>query len=668
MIASPQHRLRAARLLALIMAALPAGSGCSNDGTQTLAPPASDGGNDAAVDGDAPTQPDAPSDSGWDTADADGPVGTDAQSEAGPEGGFEDAPTGAEVKYVLGAGRADFAFELQDLGIGYHTGKALDEAIAMYGLADVIGRLEVENALTHTVSLHRVDSEGFPVPMVGEWDYSCIHLSGSEIDGAGLPRSGFPCFDSLQGCDDPPHAGVAYDRAWAYHGARRDHEYAAYPTAKGFIDHTGHYLFPHYSASWGGNLVVSELGENINSVQAHIAFLRGASRQFGVPWGTDFSPWFGDGMLDYWQGADRVWYRTDANGNITDYYSGSDHGHSLSLNERIWYLSFLGGASYLLQEGASVNFFAAKQAPTALSPLGQLAQSFQTFVTNHPDRGTPYVPIAVVVDFYHGLGLGTWNRPAGQEVSWNHFPLDATQQSTLGLLDALWPGSFRVSSASEANYIVNGPVGDTVDVLADLDNQATLSLLSSYSVVFMSGAVHWTTQWKSAVWNGFLAQGGSLILDVNPTHDAIFADLGAPALSPFVPGYAADQIGAADVLSGRVVRVASPVHYPALLAELGRRVLPFGVTGTGFALNRKASGSWLVTLVNNSGVDKQPRTPTVISGGPVTASLTPPAGQQLVQVTALHSAHTPSWSAAGLQVPVDPGGVTVLEVEVAAGP
>jgi hypothetical protein len=55
------------------------------------------------------------------------------------------------------------------------------------------------------------------------------------------------------------------------------------------------------------------------------------------------------------------------------------------------------------------------------------------------------------------------------------------------------------------------------------------------------------------------------------------------------------------------------------------------------------------------------------TGGPVTASLTHSAGQELVQVNAVHSAHAVMVGGRP-QVPVDPGGVAVLEVEVAAGP
>ena len=54
----------------------------------------------------------------------------------------------------------------------------------------------------------------------------------------------------------------------------------------------GHYLMHHYAAEWGAlSLIGSEVGENIDSIQAHFAFNRGAARQFHAPWFIDFSDW-----------------------------------------------------------------------------------------------------------------------------------------------------------------------------------------------------------------------------------------------------------------------------------------------------------------------------------------------------------------------------------------
>jgi hypothetical protein len=45
-----------------------------------------------------------------------------------------------------------------------------------------------------------------------------------------------------------------------------------------------------HTAMWSGLTVIgSEVGENIDSIQAHFAFNRGAARQFHLPWFIDFS-------------------------------------------------------------------------------------------------------------------------------------------------------------------------------------------------------------------------------------------------------------------------------------------------------------------------------------------------------------------------------------------
>ena len=51
----------------------------------------------------------------------------------------------------------------------------------------------------------------------------------------------------------------------------------------------GHYLMHHYSATWSLLSVIgSEVGENINSIQAHFAFNRGAARQYHLPWFIEY--------------------------------------------------------------------------------------------------------------------------------------------------------------------------------------------------------------------------------------------------------------------------------------------------------------------------------------------------------------------------------------------
>jgi len=66
---------------------------------------------------------------------------------------------------------------------------------------------------------------------------------------------------------------------------------------------TGHYSYHHYAAAWDPNvdIIGIEIGENISSINANIAFCRGASRQFNKYMGIDFSPWWGSHIRDYTQ-------------------------------------------------------------------------------------------------------------------------------------------------------------------------------------------------------------------------------------------------------------------------------------------------------------------------------------------------------------------------------
>ncbi len=562
---------------------------------------------------------------------------------------------------LLGPGQPDFLFELQDGGQGAHTGPVLDQAIVDQGLGDVIARQRFCDEVTRSWRVERVDTDGLPLPLMGEWDYSLIHIASTDQDGSGLERASFVCFDPVQtpGCPALETVAQAYERAAVYFQQRVAHDREVYPTSQHFIGHTGHYLFGHYSAALGAPLIASEVGENINSTQAHVAFTRGAGRQFGVPWGIDMSPWFGNGVPDYWTGQDRVWCGSDPN----DCASGSDHGHSLSLHRRTWWLSYLAGARYVMQEGASVNFFSSPAADAGLSPLGLEAQTFHTLTSLHPDRGQPHVPFAVVTGYYHGLGLGTWSRPPGQEVSWNHFPITGAPRSTLALLDALWPGSFRVwdTPLSESRYLVDSAVGNTVDVLVDVASQLSLETLLRYNVLYLSGDVNVSADTVKA----FLAQPGRWVVLESPAHDALLTALGEVTFGAFLPDQDATAVGISYQLGGPLVRVASPGLYPTVVRAIAPYFLPFVVSdGLDFSLGRVGASSWRLALFNHQGVDKQPRSPEVTTGSPRSVTLTASPGSSFQGVTSWLTSSTPTWSPATVTLTIAPGDVAVLALDM----
>lgn len=498
-------------------------------------------------------------------------------------------------------GRPDFLFHVQDSHIGHATGDTLRQFAAETNLATVLPTIVVEGL----EYLRTRDAR--PVASIDEWGYSAIQLGPHELDGAGLPRAGFPCFSSVQGCADPASREEALTRLRAYWDARHAHQV---PPGAYVISMNGHYYFQHYAAEWGADMVMSEVGENINGTQAHIAFTRGAAKQFNRAWGIDMSPWYGAGVNDYWAEEDRVWcQQRNADGSCAVWHSGPDHGHSISLFERIYYTAYMAGAQYLKAEAGSINFLASKHPPARLSPLGEMAQRFHAFTKAHPDRGEPYVPYAILLDYHHGLGLGSWYKPAGKENVFESIPMNDADRETLQLLETFWPGAFRVQGGDEAQYLVRTPLGDTVDVL--LEN-APLEALLSYNVLLLAGEITPDTEITERL-GAYLARGKTIVF--SPSHTPILAALNTTP-NEAIGALPTTMAAQCSHRGGSIIQLKDGHAWPTLLTELHQRVVPFQITGdpVHYLLNRRGD-SFILTLINNRGVTKQPKAAVEVDSG-----------------------------------------------------
>jgi hypothetical protein len=271
---------------------------------------------------------------------------------------------------------------------------------------------------------------------VWEYDYSGLHLDNHHLDGAGLARGIFPAINHFQGIADPVDHNEAYSRMAIYFLARG----GAGSTAIG-----GHYYLQHMTAALGAKGVGCEVGENINSTQSHIAFTRGAAKQYRLKWGVDMSSWFGPSITAY----DNTWGA----------YGGPDHGHSLSLHKRTYYAAYAAGADWVQAEAGAINLFSGD----SLTALGIVAKEFYDFTQANPDLGEAYVPYAILVPRNHGFGLSTtaWG------LNWATLGFTAKEQSLITLFSSIWPQSFTTSvmGGDESLYMVNGP--DLFDVLTE---------------------------------------------------------------------------------------------------------------------------------------------------------------------------------------------------------
>jgi hypothetical protein len=461
--------------------------------------------------------------------------------------------------------------------------------------------------------------------IAAEWGYSFTHLDG-QLDGAGRAiQAGYP---------EPPA-----DRA------------ACLPVIEAFLHRqyiqgaprpwasmNGHFPWHHYAAEFGFDQIGSEIGENINNYQWHIALNRGAARQYRRPWFIDFSAWHGPSISDYSQG--KIWGE----------YSGPEHGHSMSLFERSLFMSYMAGAGQLTAEaGGAIAFLDTPDEAGVypLSPYGEVCKRLRDFSKQHPDIGVALTPFGIVLDKFHGAYPGFGERKA----FW-HFPYTPGDTMTWNLIDSIWPGGWEVMGRDEQGAMVNGPYGDTFDIL--LQN-ASQSVLNSYPCLILSGDLRLESDEVLRL-QQYVEQGGMLFL--NTAYRSQFPD-------------DQDDDNTLETGKGRVVTYGPDYDITALdalIRDALAKHLPVRVSGgVQYLVNLKPDAA-LVTLINNDGVTKAPREPARVDASKRRAAEIVYTGEGAVasasdiknqQALVLHDDSR-------IEAEIAAGGIAVVELRIAA--
>jgi hypothetical protein len=407
--------------------------------------------------------------------------------------------------------------------------------------------------------------------------------------------------------------------------------------------------FAHALTQWGVNLVGMETAAVMPMTGMRIAFTRGAARQFGGAFLYYHAPNFGDTATTFTK-------QQNFAGPDFFYHSryGPTMGPSLSWYRKSYYLYYMAGASAIYLEQGQDQFFKPGPGdhPFQLNPLGRITDEFMRFAEKHPDRGTPYTPVAVLLDPAHGFEMTDYPQ----------WPFEVSQidrgdralRELFGV--AYYPGLVVEGEPALADRqpFVAGVFGDIFDVLTAADVQGSRSkvatLLPSYRAVVLGGQIQLSPEWIQRL-NEYVRNGGTLVVNaaqsknfseqftgVRLTNDTAEADSALCAepgdetqdLSGQMFRYEKVQLKGANVLmiapngdplvafnrvgKGTVVFAA----LPDLLGE-DERMTPFAahmlghvfvdaapvkVTGNvEYLLNRTANG-WVVTLLNSNGVFK----------------------------------------------------------------
>lgn len=90
-----------------------------------------------------------------------------------------------------------------------------------------------------------------------------------------------------------------------------------------------------------------------------------------------------------------------------------------------------------------------------LSPYGELCREFYRFTQQYPQVGNAYVPLALLLDKYHGAYPGFEGRKA-----FGQFPYGPGDEMIWRVVDTFFPGGWEVQGKQETGCLVNTPYGD----------------------------------------------------------------------------------------------------------------------------------------------------------------------------------------------------------------
>lgn len=278
-------------------------------------------------------------------------------------------------------------------------------------------------------------------------------------------------------------------------------------------------LVPHLLREGTYTCLGMESSQAHPNTQVTHAFIRGAGKQYGVPWYGDISVYGGWG----WKNNRRA--RTEP---LDPVAGREDMGTSYSLMKRLTYELWLYNCIFGQME--TIQF----DADGKLFGTGQFIRDLRAVQDRYGEPGVLYTPVAVMTDVFAG-----WNVPRVMRSEycetwdftvWGAVPYAAGDYLTLGVFDVLYPG-YEAGHyfGDERGYIVGTPYGDIADaVLSD----APAWLLRRYPLLVLAGQITPTEELRDTL-RSYLTGGGHLVLTEG---NRSVLPSGAPGRVTVIPG------------------------------------------------------------------------------------------------------------------------------------
>lgn len=223
--------------------------------------------------------------------------------------------------------------------------------------------------------------------------------------------------------------------------------------------------FAHALTNWGVRLLGIETAAVQPMFAMRTAFTRGAARQYGGNFLYYHAPNFGDTATTFTKAQNFA-----GPDNFFHSRYGATMGPSLAWYRKCYYFYYMSGAAAIYLEQGGDQFF--KPGPGEhefqLNPLGRITDEFVRFAEKHPDRGTPYTPVAFLLDPAHGWDMTDYPQwPLGvSQINRG----DRALRELFGV--AYFPGTVVEGepASGDRQAFVDGIFGDIFDVLVASNN------------------------------------------------------------------------------------------------------------------------------------------------------------------------------------------------------
>jgi hypothetical protein len=424
----------------------------------------------------------------------------------------------------------------------------------------------------------------------------------------------------------------------------------------------GNMVFMPLLSQWGSRTIGYESAAATSSVlNMRWAAMRGVARQGGHTTATYRSCNFGDAATMF---SDQQSYHSPKN-ILDNYYSVYSGAGMTWYKFDIWY-QFMAGASMFYHEQGHDEFWkpggttAAGEKEVMLSPKGMLVDRFLRLTQKDFDRGSPFTPIAFLVDHAHGWEPAPY-WPNSFKNYHQHEDRFLFGDHEKMLQEYFWTAYYPIGPESEKpmtgtnEVFLPGVYGDIFDIIFAYPDVKRWTTIDTYPAVVATGEIELTKPEGQRLAK-YVEDGGTLVVaDTHLTGPGV-AELKLPAAGAvkeadryrWLGGDAqssprfryrplkaekGDRVLAAtadgDVFclavdrgKGRLISLSVPHGMsiskqalpvlPQLLAHLRQGLMPIEVSGdVQWLVNRNKTG-WMVTLLNPAGQVKpqQGITPT----------------------------------------------------------